>query len=264
MTDLDGEEQLLLSRARIGLLPGPGASARVRRGIGGAVAAGASAAANSAFPGPGVRSGASNGLRVAAGGRLGRLPLAATIAGTGVAPSYWFGYRAGRRAGQAAAGARAVSPAPVAVTAPPGWEPPPQFPATAAADARPSHGAIAARAREGMPRVTAASGEVASTESLGKEVTALRAVERALRDGQPALAFALLQRLDHEVPNGTLLEEREATSAIARCALGRLPFGVNLAEDFAARHPDSVYLERVEGTCARRREDQKSLAPSQR
>jgi hypothetical protein len=81
-------------------------------------------------------------------------------------------------------------------------------------------------------------------------VRALRGVERALRDRQPGLALALLRQLDRAVPDGKLGEEREATSAIARCALGTVPLGVDLAEDFADRHPDSVYLKRVEQACA--------------
>lgn len=92
----------------------------------------------------------------------------------------------------------------------------------------------------------------APADSLEKEVSALRAIERALRDRQPGLALALLRELDRVVPEGRLVEEREATAAIARCALDQVPFGVDLGEDFGARYPDSVYLERVAQACARR------------
>lgn len=264
MTDLDREEQLLVSRARVGLLPAAGASGRVRRAIAAAVAAEAIALANSGRSGPGVRSAGGNGLSAAAGNRLSRFLLAAAIAGTGAAPSYWFGYRSGRRAAQVAAETRTSPPAPAATLAPGDRESPPPVLRPPASDARPNHGPISARAREAAPRVVNALGEPSSTQSLAKEVTALRAIERALREGEPALAFALLERLDREVPNGKLLEEREATAAMARCALGRAPFGVNLAEDFAARHPASVYRERVEATCARGPVSPKLLDPPER
>jgi hypothetical protein len=99
------------------------------------------------------------------------------------------------------------------------------------------------RPADGGPPASAAA-------SLQKELTALRSVERALRDGQPGLAMALLQELERTVPNGRMGEERLATSIIARCTLGDAPFGVNLAEDFASRYSESVYLERVEQACA--------------
>ncbi|HET6283143.1 MAG TPA: hypothetical protein VFH73_19450 [Polyangia bacterium] len=78
---------------------------------------------------------------------------------------------------------------------------------------------------------------------------ALRSVERALRDHQPGMALALLLQLDRTVPSGKLSEEREATAIIARCALGEVPFGIDLPADFAERHPDSVYLRRIEQAC---------------
>ena len=89
-----------------------------------------------------------------------------------------------------------------------------------------------------------------STASLAEEVRALRAVERALREGTPGFALSLLRELDRKVPNGRLHEERLATFTIARCAGGDVPLGVNLAEDFADRYPDSVYGRRVFDACA--------------
>jgi hypothetical protein len=114
----------------------------------------------------------------------------------------------------------------------------------------------ASEPRHSAARVPHGSGAGASAvsaspgASLGAEVRALRAVERALRDGEPGLALALLRELDRAVPDGSLVEEREATAAIARCALGQAPFGVDLGRDFAERHPDSVYLSRVQQGCA--------------
>jgi hypothetical protein len=93
---------------------------------------------------------------------------------------------------------------------------------------------------------------VAPAEALGQEVRALRAVEHALRDDDPRLALAILQQLDRDVPKGKLVEERRATSVIARCSAGAVPFGVDLAADFAGDYPESVYLGRVEQSCRRK------------
>ena len=57
------------------------------------------------------------------------------------------------------------------------------------------------------------------------------------REGNPGSALALLRELDRAVPNGQLVEERLATRTIARCAAGDVPIGVDLSDDFAARHP---------------------------
>jgi len=81
---------------------------------------------------------------------------------------------------------------------------------------------------------------------------ASRAVERALRDREPGLALGLLRELDRAVPGGRLVEERQATAAIARCGTGDVPFGVDLGEEFAGRYPGSVYQARVEEACAAR------------
>jgi len=105
----------------------------------------------------------------------------------------------------------------------------------------------AARRRSVVEGITA---PVTPSASLAEEVRALRAVERALREGKPGFALALLRELDRAIPNGQLVEERLATRTIARCATGDVPIGVDLASDFAARHPDSVYGRRVTDACA--------------
>ena len=87
------------------------------------------------------------------------------------------------------------------------------------------------------------------TESLAIELRALRNAERALRDGNSGLALAFLQELDRQVPKGQLGEERDAADTLARCTRGDRLFGVNLAAEFAERHPGSVYRARVEQAC---------------
>jgi len=248
MSDIEREEQLLLSRARAGLAPASDATARMRRAIDSAVAAAGSVAEP-------ARPDASNGLAAHAGSRAARLLVAVTIAGAAGTAGYLSGYRAGGRDAHVASNVSASAPAASdAVAAVPVEQSPLRSGAPVAGGARPVAEAIGARPRSGAQRVARAAPEPAAAESLAKEVAALRGIERALRDGQPGLALALLQELDRAVPDGKLVEEREATAAIARCALGRVPLGVDLVDDFAEHHPDSVYLKRVEQSCTRRQE----------
>ncbi len=107
-----------------------------------------------------------------------------------------------------------------------------------------------ARRRVNAATTLAPAAPAASPASLAEEVRALRAVERALREGTPGFALSLLRELDRTVPNGHLVEERLATRTIARCATGDVPIGVDLAEDFADRYPASVYGRRVADACA--------------
>ena len=238
MNDLERDEQELLSRARAGLAPTLDTTARLRESIAAAVAAGAVADPRVA----GARAAAPRGLAAGPAGTVARLIVVTAIAGSA---GYGLGYRAGERRAARVPVAAASAPAPAPSRAALAEESP------RPADVAPPRAPVA-RARDAAARPAPPPAPASAAESLAKEVTALRGVERALRDGQPGLAFALLQELDRTIPDGKLREEREATEAIARCALGRIPLGIDLAADFAEHHPDSVYLKRVEQSCARR------------
>jgi hypothetical protein len=99
------------------------------------------------------------------------------------------------------------------------------------ASARPAHGA-----RDTTP------------SSLKEEIDTMRRVDRLLHEREPRRALALLYELDRNVPNGKLLQERDAAFALARCALG-LGTPAQLADEFEARYPGSVYLPRVRQQC---------------
>jgi hypothetical protein len=93
-----------------------------------------------------------------------------------------------------------------------------------------------------------------------EEITAMRRVERALREQQPQRALTLLFELDRSVPSGMLMQERQAAFAIARCA-ARLGSAVQLAAEFASRYPNSPYIARVRDACAQQRDAQRIGAP---
>jgi hypothetical protein len=231
MTEVEAEETLLLARARRALAPSPEAVGRLRASVRAALAA----------PTPDVPAAA----RLSSWSS--RLLVATAIAGASGGIGYWAGHRAG---------ARQQPPlAAPAVTLPPTPAPPasvaPMVVAPAAAEpSLPTEGTSRpTRLRPQRPRDVLPPS--ATPASLAKEVEALRAVERALRDGRPGLALALLKELDRTVPAGRLVEEREATATIARCASGATPLGVDLAADFSSSYPSSVYRARVEQACAK-------------
>jgi hypothetical protein len=105
-----------------------------------------------------------------------------------------------------------------------------------------------ARAPSQRPTRAAAELSEPSASSMQAELDAMRRVDRALHDHDPRRALGLLYQLERDVPEGALTQEREAAFAMARCALG-LGSAQQLERDFAARHPDSVYLARVHQTC---------------
>ena len=248
MTD-GNDERGLIAAARRGLSPTAADRERVRRATLAALAPVASL--------PSGHTGGAAPIRNASwAARLASVGLVAVTAGS-------VGYLAGLRAGQRQANLEAAVtiPSPVAgapalskAAAPAAGEPNggraplPLGSVMPAADGRTSRPALRRRATAAdanTPEIPADS-----SASLATELQALRAVERALREGNPRFALSLLRELDRTVPNGRLREERLATLTIARCTAGDIPLGVDMAEDFADAYPDSVYGRRVFDACA--------------
>jgi hypothetical protein len=88
----------------------------------------------------------------------------------------------------------------------------------------------------------------ASADDLRPELDAVRRVELALREGHPRMALSILDRLDREIPQGKLHEERLASFVMARCAVG-LGSRAALVREFTESYPESVYGERVARSC---------------
>jgi hypothetical protein len=253
MTTPDPQDELtMLARARAGLSPTAADALRVRASLDAALAAPGDVTPDASPSGSGLGTGGGWSLRFLA------TSIAVATVGAG-AGGYWMGYRAGaREPGPAVTHAVAKDGAPSPSGASPSGpiaiaETGPPSPAAPVAIGDAAGVRETSRRRPGnMPRTARPEVVASPAESLEQEVRALRAVERALRDDDPRLALAILQQLDRDVPKGKLVEERRATSVIARCAAGDVPFGVNWAEDFASDYPDSVYRGRVEQSCERR------------
>ncbi|MBN1611307.1 MAG: hypothetical protein JW940_32035 [Polyangiaceae bacterium] len=88
----------------------------------------------------------------------------------------------------------------------------------------------------------------ALSADLSPELAGLRRAQEALHRGEPSAALAALAQLDQQIPTGTLVEERQATGAIARCALGKDRAAQR--EAFLRRFPNSVHAARVNAACS--------------
>jgi hypothetical protein len=90
--------------------------------------------------------------------------------------------------------------------------------------------------------------EEAARRELARELTLLREVRRASEGGEHARAEHVLDRLDEQHPQGTLMEERAALRAVTACG-ARSTSRVARARDFLRRYPASVYAAKVERVC---------------
>lgn len=92
-----------------------------------------------------------------------------------------------------------------------------------------------------------------SPSTLAAELALLKRARRALNHHNGRLALGILQTLDEQFAHGVLMEERSATRILALCQQGRDEEARRQGESFLARHPRSVYAERVENSCAGKR-----------
>jgi hypothetical protein len=81
------------------------------------------------------------------------------------------------------------------------------------------------------------------------EILDLRRAQRLLARA-PAEALRLLDAHADAYPRSTLAAERSVARITALCNAGRSDASREAAEDFAAKHPGSPLVARVQGTCA--------------
>jgi hypothetical protein len=94
----------------------------------------------------------------------------------------------------------------------------------------------------------ASKGAKRATSRDSEELAIMRRVERALRNGEPALALGLLAELETRLPNTGLTEERSAARVMAHCGLHDAGHQ-RRAETFLENYPKSVYRARVTAAC---------------
>jgi hypothetical protein len=189
---------------------------------------------------------------------IARLLLAAVALSTGAGSAgYALGFRAGARATPPMA-TQVAEPAPLPASKATPSEAAFREPASPATSALPPKTSQSGHDERDVAAASRSSGSTQAKQAsapLDEEVRTLRRVERALREGNPRLALALLEDLDRAVPNGQLGMERSAASTLARCALG---YGSPsaLLEDFSKQHPSSAYLARIRQECATKPADE--------
>jgi hypothetical protein len=113
---------------------------------------------------------------------------------------------------------------------------------------------IAVAPIEPAPRVRAPKARPAAAKDVeasvdAAEILELRAAQRLLaRD--PAAALAKLDAHATAYPRSTLAAERSVARITALCNAGRVDASREAAEDFAAAHPGSPLVARVQGVCS--------------
>jgi hypothetical protein len=179
------------------------------------------------------------------------LKAGALLLGVGLGAGFWLGRETSLPATRAPAAIEAApSPSAVARAAP--AAPPPAPPATPGPletrqVLKVSEPSPLAEPRRPPPRARATRKAVAPNP-LNEELALLRRVERALRNGDPALALALLGELDERFPESRLVEERQAAKLMAHCRQGSAD-AVARAHAFLHDSPASVYRQRVQSAC---------------
>jgi hypothetical protein len=230
--------------------PSAADAGRVRQGLGAAVSTAAGTSPDSPL---------SATTRTTSGHRVGgaaapsvarwapKLVVAGLIAAGSGGAGYWAGLRAERPPGRATL---VVPASPGQPPLEPTVQPVPDRSVVKSVPTDIVSASASVRAEARGPRRGSATTAPTDSESLAVEVRAVRNAERALRDGTPGLALAFLRELDHQVPRGRLMEERQATYTLARCARHDQPMGIDLGGEFVERYPHSVYRPRIEQACA--------------
>jgi hypothetical protein len=89
-------------------------------------------------------------------------------------------------------------------------------------------------------------------DGLQAEIAGLRAVQRALRNGDGTTALDLLDRQDVVYAHGALQEERAAARVLALCEGGSVTQARTQATWFERRWPGSALVARVRSSCGGR------------
>ena len=217
--EVDQELARLCAVARVATEPGAGARERIRAGLVPRLASGTAASR----PAWGARAWLGAGLAV-----LGVCGVALWLTSTTPAKDV---------------SAPVVAPAPASpslVAAPLTSTPEPVSAAAPAAEA------VQPAASLASSKPTASS---TGSVSPADELPLVRAMQQALRAGNPSQALALAADHTRRFPRGTLVEEREGVRAVARCQLATTDARTPILAAFTQRFATSPYAARVKAAC---------------
>jgi hypothetical protein len=216
--DLDQELQRLFSAARVATAPGSGARERIRAGLS-----------------PRLASEAATPRR--ARGSASWLGAALAVLGLcGIALWLTRTPPANELRGPLASH---PSASPTRVVAPPAAPAPPSATALPSAPVRSSSPPPSKQPPAASTRV----------DNSAEELPLVRAMQQALRSGEPQQALALAANHERRFPRGTLVEEREGVRAVARCQLATPDARAPILAAFARRFATSPYVARVKAAC---------------
>lgn len=206
-----------------------------------------------------------SGVQVSAGAGAtwGRVALVSAGVAAGVVLGGVFGFALGRSSAQmppasaALVGSAGTDGRHEPQPAPPTLEAPAEVPAQVVQEPdKLEEMAVSPRSAEPPQRSEPARGRRSAAvrsqpeSSLAVELSMLQRARRALNAENGRLALGIVQELDERFPRGVLLEERTATRILSLCLLGRDDEARSFGAEFLARHPSSVYAERVRASCA--------------
>jgi hypothetical protein len=253
MTTTDDEIRDLLRAVRRAERPSAGDRTAVRAGLAGALVSSVAAPTLATAAKAAAITGKGSGLATLL------VPfLTGAVLGSGVSAGVFLTSRTSPVAGVSGAPARALSgpstvksgasvaPVPVISAAP--AADPLVAEAPAQASARAASDSLESPSRLGSD-TTGAPAPRAGIDPLEAESRSMAEVQRALRDGRPALALSVLEAEERARPAGALAEERAAARIFALCALERRTDAERAASEFLRRFPRSPLAERVRTSC---------------
>lgn len=249
MSELSPEARALILATRTGDDPRPEDERRVLRSL--ALRAGASVAIGGAAAAIGKHAAGASAAKAAGWlsllGSPGAKIVTALVVGGGLSASGYLAYQA--------VGQRPPDHAVPAVA--PAHEPSTDSPAEMRAPKpRPEEPpVIDVESLEPVPEPSSAKGskrtaDESGASSLGEEVAAVAAANRAMQDGDPERALRILEENRALLRDGALREESAVARILALCRAGNTEQASREAAQFLQAHPASPLAGRVRSSCA--------------
>lgn len=115
--------------------------------------------------------------------------------------------------------------------------------------APPATGTVATEPPDSSPAQPAPRQRTAEGRTLGEELALIERATRALNAGRHREALAALAQHKRRFAHGTMVEDRQALTAIALCEAGRTVAGQRAERTFRAGNPGSLHAARVAEAC---------------
>lgn len=227
--EVDQELERLFTVTRAATAPDTDARARIRAGVALQLASGTTAVAST------------RGL-----GKWKWLGIGAAVLGLGA-----FGLGLSSKPNAAVNAPEAAVPSVIepAVVQAPSAVAAPAAPAPVVESAAPAAPHVSARPQPKASEPSKPEPAASTAPDPAEELQLVRAMQQALRSGNPSQALTLAGEHAKRFPSGTLAQEREGVRAIARCQLAKPEARAGVLEQFNQRFGSSPYAARVRAAC---------------